>query len=124
MYKRQHGKVATRIDRHAYRRWEEFVFHDPGIVFAGRRHDCDRTVEFVERGFATEVYQGGYQVRRVERKETIVLGEYRIGYTGVRGHKGIREVHQRKEDDKAVGPDRDRRVPRRIGFHKRVEATD
>ena len=63
-------------------------------------------------------------MRRVERKETIVLGEYRIGYTGVRGHEGVREVYQRKKDDEAVGPDRDRRMPRRVGFHKGVEATD
>jgi len=93
-------------------------------MFTGRRDDYNRTVEFVKRGFATEVYQGRYQVRRVERKETVVLGEYYIGYTRVRSHKGVREVHQRKEDNKAVRPDCYRRVPRRIRFHKRVEATD
>ena len=76
-------------------------------MFTGRRHDCDHTVEFVERGFTAEMYQGGRQVRRVERKETVVLGEYCISYTRVRGYKGVREVHQRKKNDEAVGPDRD-----------------
>ena len=60
----------------------------------------------------------------MERTETVVLGGYHISYARVRGNKGVREVHQRKEDNKAVRPDYYRRVPRRIRFHKRVEAID